>query len=417
MEFTFEQLVVALNISPVSSDVLHRITRLLGQPSNKPYHSLLALEQWAWQLLSEESHQWVDQADYRELFETLASFNKNLIFIDKHIEADDKAAILFPVTVDQIDRILKTIENTTDDNDPYITIVSLWFDNHSYFIYDNLHCTVLSITDHISQYIIHNYTMSDQYKLYLTELQKSSVIFTARMLFFIRTCSFVSYAYMSLRVNSYPCTPEEILRYIGDDYLRIIHVQSRTVASWNKELLSCMTHLIVYIAGSCKHHERKQSKIEILFLNEQVMCDHVQDIVNIIAYEPFQKQIKVVELNDETILVNSVMALLWSIVETEKINWFFRTNSSIQDVISTIAAIAPHDEICVCAYGLLGEVLADEQLKKLKIADTINGFFFNMLERAWNHPSKIYKIPIEYLLRGKSNDQISFEFETTKNIF
>ena len=402
MEFTFEQLVVALNISPVSSDILHQITRLLQQPSDKPYHSLLALQQWAWQLLSEESHQWIKQAGYYELFETLGSFNRNLIFIEHGIEADQKATILFPVTVDQIDRIFKEIENTIDDNDPYITLVSLWLDNHSYFIYDNPNCTVLPITDHINQYIIHAYTMNDQYRLYLTELQKSTLTFTARMLFYIKTSSLASYAYLGIRIQSFPCTPDEILRSIGDDYMHIIHIHSRNVASWSRELLTCVTHLNTYITRCCWWNGQRQTQMDILFPNEQKTCDHVQDLVNIIAYEPFQKQIKIVRSNDETILTNSVVGMLWSIVKTQNINWFFRTNVSIQNVISTVAATSTFDEICVCAYGLLGEVLADEQLKKLKIANTIGGFFYNMLERAWRHPSKKYKeIPIEYLLRGK----------------
>jgi len=61
------------------------------------------------------------------------------------------------------------------------------------------------------------------------------------------------------------------------------------------------------------------------------------------------------------------------------------------------------DKICLYAYGILGEILTDEQLKDLKIVDSIQRYFYNMLEQAWQHPSKkCEQIPIIYLLRGKS---------------
>jgi hypothetical protein len=132
------------------------------------------------------------------------------------------------------------------------------------------------------------------------------------------------------------------------------------------------------------------------------VCNNVQDLINIIAHRPFQQQIQAVRSNDETILMNGTSIILLLIVQTQNINWFFRTNSTIQNVLSSVAGISPFDEVCLCGYAILGEVLTDEQLKDLKIVETISGFFYKVLEHAWNQPSKKYKqISIEYLLRGK----------------
>jgi len=255
MESNFKQLVAALNISPLSTDVLLQITLLLERQNKKPYQSLLILQQWAWQVLSQNSHQWINLPYYQQLFYALALFNKNLIFNHNDIKADAKATLLFSVTIDQINNIFKQIESSNNDNDPFIIIISLWFDNLSYFIQDNPDCNVLAITDHINQYIMHNYVMSEQFKFCLTQFKHSHVVpesvFTAKMLFYIKTCLFSLFSYIGVRIHSFPCTADEILRYIGDDYLQIIHVHSRTVASWNKELLTCIAHLISFTAGCC----------------------------------------------------------------------------------------------------------------------------------------------------------------------
>jgi hypothetical protein len=50
----------------------------------------------------------------------------------------------------------------------------------------------------------------------------------------------------------------------------------------------------------------------------------------------------------------------------------------------------------------MGIVLTDEQMKELKMNDGAAEFSFNMLEKAWSHPSKLYKqIPIMDILEGQ----------------
>jgi hypothetical protein len=405
MESNFKKLVTALNVSPISTDVLQQIIQLLEQQSDKSFDSLFILQQWAWQLLSGNSSQWINEPYYKELLHSLASFNKKLIFHCDEMEGDTKAKLLFSATIDQIDNIFKQIEKSNDDNDPFIIIASLWFDNHSYFTHDNPHYNILPITDHINQYIVCNYVINERFKVYLTQLRQLHLeqgIFSAKMLFYMKTCLFSISSYVGMTVGSFPCTADEMLRHTGEHYLHIVHVHSPAVASWSKELLTCMTHLISSTATICWWDGLKRTQMKVLFPTEQILCDHIQDLIDIIAYQPFQQQIKVVRSNDETILMHGTLLLLLTIVQRLDINWFFRSNTKIQQTLLTIAEISLFDEVCLCAYGVLGEVVTDEQLKDLKIVQTISGFFFNMLEHAWHHPSKQYKhISIEHLLRGK----------------
>src|ERR1700728_3555949 len=136
METNFEQLIAALSTFPLSSDVLNNITFHLQQQNLKLipsfisqlYQSILTLEHWAWKLLSQNSHQWLEESNYLELFNTLALFNKNLIFNYDNIESDNKASLLIPDTQDWIENVFEQIKKSNDENEIYITIASLWFD-------------------------------------------------------------------------------------------------------------------------------------------------------------------------------------------------------------------------------------------------------------------------------------------------
>ena len=403
MESSFKQLVTALNLSSPSTNVLLQLIQILEQQSDIPFDSLLLLQQWAWQLLTQNPSQWINQPYYQQLFHSLASFNKNFIFTCDHISTDTKAKLLFSVSIEQINDIFHRIEQSNDDS--FINIAALWFDNYSYFLHRNPHCNVLFNIYHINQYIVNNYLLSEQFKFYLTQLQQlhlADEIFTTKMLFYMKTCLFFLSSYIGARVDSFSSTADEILRFTGVNYLSIVRIHSRTVASWSKKLLGCMAHLISFISKICWWDGYNRIETKILFSTQQIMCDHVQELTHIIAHKPFQTQINALRSNDETILIQTAVLFLLIIAQTQTVNWFFRSNIAIQKTLLTVAEISLFDEICLCAYGVLGEVVTEEELRDLKIVDTISGFFFNMLEQAWHHPSKQYnQIPIDYLLRGK----------------
>ncbi|CAF3998686.1 unnamed protein product, partial [Adineta steineri] len=256
--------------------------------------------------------------------------------------------------------------------------------------------------------------MNEQFKMYISQLRHSHIpesIFSVKMLFYIKTSLFSLFSYLGAKDHRCFYTTDEILRYLYEDYLQIIHIHSSLVATWNKDLVPCIGHLTGVIAKCYWSGEKNRTQMKILFSTEQLTCDHVRELIYIIGYEQFHKEIKSVRSNDETVLIDSILMVLLNIVRTQNINWFFRSNIIIRETLLTVAEKSLYDEICLRAYVVIGEVLSDEQLKELKITDSMVNFHFNMLEEAWHHTSKQYKqIPIEYLLRDlrtlSKNDSI-----------
>jgi hypothetical protein len=110
-------------------------------------------------------------------------------------------------------------------------------------------------------------------------------------------------------------------------------------------------------------------------------------------------------LNDETILLDSILLSLMNIVQTQNILWFFRSMAQLPSILLKLADLSAYFRIGLCTYGLLSEILTDENLKALKFTDTKKFLYFNLLEQAWRDPSKKFKqIPIIYFLKGKFID-------------
>ena len=413
METRFEQLIVSLSNPPLSADALHQINLILMQQTDQSlssfvsqsFQSLLILQQWTWQLLSQDSLEWVKEPYYQELFYTLASFNKMLIFTSDKIEDNIKASLLISESVDQLNKIFKNIDQCVNDNNPYITFVSLWFDNHSYLLHNDPQHIASSVIDHIGEYFLRNYMMNKQYKFYLTQLRQPELaeeIFTGKMLLYIKTCSFYICNYLQAKNYEFCYTADEMVRYLGDDYLQIIHIHTNTVASWNSELLACIGHLVGLMNKYYWWSGQMKTQIKSIFPSEESACQHIQDLINIIACASIYKHIKTQPSNNETILLESSLIMLLHIARTENVNWFYRSHTKLQEVLLTVAEVSLNEKICLCAYGVMGMVLSHEQLKQLKIVDNLGDFFFNIIEQAWHHPSKKYKnIPILNILQGE----------------
>jgi hypothetical protein len=414
MDDYFKRLVDELSITPLSIDIFRKIILLIEQQTPESFssfvsqsiQSLFVLEYWAWQRLNHDSHKWINRPNYINLFRKLASFNKNLIFNYDDIDDETKASLLIPDTIDQINNIFKQIENSNDDNDPFIAIVNLWFDNLSFFILENPQFNTSPVICYINQYIGRNHLMTNQFKFYLTQLQqsqKSQPNFSIRQLFYIKTCSFSLSSYLSASVQNFPFTTEEILHHVGNEYLQIINIHSHTIELWNKELLICIAHLTDFIRACCWWGGEKSIQTKILFPTEQISCDFAQALIQMVNYEPFYKEIKSKRLNIETFLMDTNLKFILVILHTQNINWFFRSNQTLPNTLLIIAENSKFDEICLYAYGILGEVLIDEKLKELKVSDNIVNFFHKTLEQCWYHPLKKYKqLSIVDLLRGES---------------
>ena len=415
MDQNFEQLVIEFDTSPFSTDVIQNITNILKQQTDQSLssfisqasQSLILLEQKIWHLFCQDTHEWLNQSAYSEFFHTLSSFNKTLIFSQDDIKDDMKVSLLVPDSTHQIDNIFQQIEQTNDDNDLFITFISLWIDNLSYFVHEYSPLCHSNIVIHLNHYLAGHFLLSEQFKSYLIQLQQpqlSSSIFTAKQLFYMKTCLFSLNAYFYVNPQTFDYTADQIIQKIGNEYLKIIDIQSSTVDSWSKELLACMTHLIGFMRAFLWWEGEKGIKLEILFLTEKLLCKYVQAIVRIIDHKPFYKCIKSQWMNDETILFDSAILFLINILQKQNINWYFRSISQLPDILLTIVDIdsACYYRISLCAYGILSEIRTDEHLKSLEITHSVRHFFFNILEQAWHSPTKTYKqIPITNLLRGQ----------------
>jgi hypothetical protein len=412
MEDNIEDLVGLLSTNTITDDILSKIIIFLQDSDVKyllkfiseNFDSLIILEDWAWRMLSEDFSQWINQTKYLELFENLALFNKNLIFYLDEIDSGKKASLLIPQSLDLINNIFEQVEKTDDENNIYFIILSLWSDNLSYFIYDHSEFVKSSIIINIDHLIASKFVMTDQYKLYLTQLEQAQIsqsIFTNKQLHYIKSCSFSISCYFCCKLQTFPYTGDEILHYFAEDYLKIIYLHSFTVQSWSKELLCCIAHIINFIGACCWWSDDKAERIRILLPTEEISHNYIQSLIRILSYKPFHQQIQVHRCNDITILIDAILGFLSSILETHDLTCFMRMETKLLEILLPLAEVSTNNRISLVAYAILGEILSDEHLKELKVTNNLCEYFFYMLEQAWKNPyQKFQRVSVPQLLRG-----------------
>ncbi|CAF1533580.1 unnamed protein product, partial [Rotaria sp. Silwood1] len=284
---------------------------------------------------------------------------------------ETKALLLISCTVDQVNSIFEGINQSNDDNDRFIAIISVWFDNLAFFINEDPQFDTSPIIYHINQYIGRNYVMTDQFKFYLTQLQQQTnlpkSIFTTKQLFYIKICSLSLSSYLAAKAQNFLFTAEEILHHVGNQYLQIINIHSHTMESWSDELLICMTYLTAFICGCCWWGGEKN--------NSRLM--------RINSYQPFYEVIKSEQSSNVLILIDVILQFLLYILQTQNMICFFRSNILSPDILLIIAENSSCDKLSLYAYAVLSEVLTDEKLKGLKVTDSICNFLFDILEQGW----------------------------------
>jgi hypothetical protein len=410
METHFQQLIATLSYNPDLAEITRILEKqnseLLPSFISQLYPSILILEQWAWQVFSQDIQQEITESDYLQLFQTLAIFNKNLIFNYDNIETNMKASLLIPETYDWINRIFEHLDKLHDENHLFIRITSLWFDNLSYFLRENPEFETSIVISRITRHIARNYIMTDQYKYYLTELHQSPFsqsIFTAKQLFYIKTCSFSLSSYLFAKAQDFIYTAEQMIRQLGTDYTQTMIQHAYNIDSWSPQLLTCITYLCILFGSCCWWGGEKGTQAKVLFSTESAACEYIDALIRIISYKTLHQSITAQRSNDQTILLDTTLFSMMNIAQNQDFFWFLRSKISFPEILLTIAEISPCEKISLCVYVILGEILSDQRLKELKISDHVIVFLFDMLEHAWHHPSKKFKqIPIYYLLKGKS---------------
>ncbi|CAF1521331.1 unnamed protein product [Rotaria sordida] len=79
--------------------------------------------------------------------------------------------------------------------------------------------------------------MTDQYKFYLNQLRQSPLsqsIFTAKQLFYIKTCSFFLGVYLFVKGPDFSYLSEELIHHFDIDYVQIILLHTYTIESWTR---------------------------------------------------------------------------------------------------------------------------------------------------------------------------------------
>jgi len=410
MEDSFEQLVAALVISPLSTTAVSKIACILEEqtcqsiPSfvSNSLQSLLTLEHWAWQVLSQDFRRWIDEQSCYQLFHALYSWNIKLISITDGIQPDTKTTLLIPSNNEWIDGVLGQI---TTGHDTFLTVASLWFDALSYFVLEQPEVAYSPSIIHTNNRLSRDFLMTNQYKSYLQKLHQSNIlhlVFTKKQMFYLKTCSFSLNVYFPSKSQNFPFTSQDIIKFLGDDYSQMILVQSNTLDSWNTELLSCVAHLTGLISSICWWGGEKAEHIKMIIPSEDSTHTLILAFIHIVNHQPFHRYVCIPWYNDENILISSTLLLLMAVVETLNVGSFISSETNLPATLLTITQTSSYDRILLYVYGFLATILSNEQLKELKIADNICTFFFDVLEQAWKHPRKeCKKIPIQQLLKGK----------------
>ncbi|CAF0835456.1 unnamed protein product [Adineta ricciae] len=414
MKNNFEQLIDVLPLSSSFTFGICEVTTILERQNNdlfssfisESYQSLLKLESWAWKVLSKDSYQWINQPNYLTLLYAVAHFNKNLIYAYEDIDDGIKANLLLPKDLELINDIFEQINRNKEENDSFIHIVSLWFDNLSFFVYEHPQYETSPIMSLVNEYFRRDYLMAEQFLVYLVQLQQTKLpqsIFTYKQLFCMRTCTFSLNSYLTSKSQEFPSTPREIMQYIGNDFVQVVDIHSHLIDMWSEQLLTCLTHLIGFVSACCSWGGDKITPINSLFSSETILCSYISALIRIISYKPFYERIQAQWTTNETILMDFCLFSLKNIAQAQNLIWFFRSKVSLPNTLLYIAELSVHDKICLRAYVILGEILCNERLKDLQITANLSQFFYDMLEQAWRHPTKRYKqIPIGQFLRSFS---------------
>ncbi|CAF1266366.1 unnamed protein product [Rotaria sordida] len=418
-DLSIEQLISKVVIAP-SDDVLCDLSYFFIEAQNYDLNILIStlfdplftLENWAWKVLSRDSREWNDdEQQYFDLFHNISSFNKRIIL--SHNDVHTKESLLLPTNTDIIDGIFEQFKQRTDENERFLTIIYSWFDNLSLLMHEHIECASISIIIYINQRIISDIIMTDQFKIYLNELQDSYPLFTMKQVFYLKTCIFSLGGYLYSKPNNFLYNGRQIIEYLAEDYTNIILIHSKTILSWSRELFSCITHLIGLITTCHLWIGTNEEILKIFIIPDKTIYDYIESLINILSHQTFHEQIRPQLLNDESMLVDNILELFNYLINFQDIINFFRCQKNFIDILFKFDHIN-NDRFYLRIYSLQSKILSEKQIKKSNIVNNINKIFFYCLQQAWASPFKKYnKISIEELLEGLLTLS---KFDITKNL-
>ena len=403
-ESSLEQLISRLILSP-TNDVLDRVASCLvsrqnddiDQMSSSSFQSLLTLEQWAWETLTrDDQHQ---MGAYEKVFSILSVWNRKVVFETSDVTS--KAALLLPTNLEIIDGIFAQIIQRNDENDRFLSIVNLWFNNLGSLIYRHVHLTRIPVIIYLNERLASDVLMTEQFQIYFKELQHPLVTFSPKKEFYLNISMLFLETYLHSKPRSIAHNEQQILEYLAHDATKIFLLHSTTTSSWSSELLACITHLSGLIEV-CVWTKLTGEQMKLLFaVPSTTIYTFLESLIEILSYRPFHQLIDPQWVNRETVLIDHLLCILICFVKVTEFSEFFHSHSKLQETLLCFDHTS-NDRTNLITYRLQSDILSEKEVKKLNIATNVNEVFFHYLEHAWNNPLKMHKnIPIEELLKGK----------------
>lgn len=396
----FAKLIAKLIVS-ATDDILGQISEIfermedLNEFISTDFHSLIALEHWSWEILSRDTRLWYDEEQgYVELFTELGLFNHRLILSKNEMPV--KQSLLLPQTEEIIEKILKQIQQRTDESDQFLPVAIQWIDQLALLAHEHAEITTMSVIIHLNERLYSEIFMQEQFRIYLGQLKDASHPISIKQLFYLKTSLFSLSEYFHSKPDNYLYNGQQILEYLNGDYVNLILIYSLTASSWTSELLGCLTHLIGIVTACYWWIGIDHRMLQTLIKLNQRFYIYLHSLIDIFDCLS-------IDNDQQIILVENLLELFRYFIHFRDIKDRFLQERKFLDILLRLGQ-TKNDRILFLTYRLQSELYGEKELKQLHLPGPIHEIFFHYLEKAYKNPAKIHqKVSIEEILKSFFN--------------
>ena len=343
------------------------------------FESILELEHWTWNVLSKDSRVWADDGqEYVRLFSQLAIFNQKLIFSSTNIHT--KQTLLLPVDNEYIDQIFEQINRHDKDTDRFLSIVNIWFYNLALLIHEHNQLRTNSLINYLTQRIISEIIMNEQFSDYINELKISSPSISFKEQFYIKISLFILTEYVSSKPDNYLYNGQQILEYIADDYTNLLLLHSQSRSSWTDELFGCLTHLISLVNVCHQWIGFDDRSLQLFTPSNRTIFVYLDALISIFNQQIVLEHIRIYYENDQTILTINLLELFKYIIQFPNMKQFFRLKKTFADKLRLLSQ-TKNNQIILLSYYLQYKILSENDFQNLNSTETYFRITFQILQQ------------------------------------
>ncbi|CAF1287187.1 unnamed protein product [Didymodactylos carnosus] len=334
--------------------------------------------------------------DEYELVKSVALLNMKITMSE--IELSVKCALLLDeLCLKVFNNIFLHMDNFNENN-LYLNNISLWLDTLAYFEHEHSSFTIVQQYFISLNRIISEFVMSGTYKNYLIKLTKTNVDneISPKQLFYISSCSLSMGVHLYSQFDMEVVFNEKQFNLLIPSYREFIIESVKNIHQWSHNYLSCVTNILVLSTFS-NCHSCTSNLIQFF----QHDCAYFQALIDILHYEPIRENIVSSWSNMETILIDTIISFLMICIHglNGDIICLLR-KLSLPDICLPLIE-AKFDRICITTYGILAEILTDDDLTKLVFGEHVCDVIFIFLQSAYQNSKQTYKgVPITMILKG-----------------